>query len=123
VNEKIEGFFEACQRRGLTGEQGVILPEKNVVNLMLKAPVRRAVDEGAFHIYAAPTLDEGLEILTGMPAGELQEDGTYPAESVHGRVVDRLQEIANNLKPKDSAEDGEEEGLTEGVESEKETGL
>jgi predicted ATP-dependent protease len=123
VNEKIEGFFETCHRRELTGEQGVIIPEKNVVNLMLKAPVRQAVEEGSFHIYAVKTLDEGLEILTGVTAGKLQEDGTYPAGSVHGRAVERLQEISENLKPKDSDGNGEQEGITQSDEPEVDHGL
>jgi predicted ATP-dependent protease len=108
VNEKIEGFFETCRQRGLTGEQGVILPEKNTVNLMLRADVRQAVEEGQFHIYPVGTIDKGIEILTGVPAGELEE-GTYPEDSVHGRVMARMEEIAQNLKAKDKKEDEEEE--------------
>lgn len=101
VNEKIEGFFLTCRRKGLTGEQGVIIPAQNVVNLMLRADVRQAVAEGRFHIYPVNTIDEGIEILTGVPAGELQEDGTYPPDSIHGRVMARLAEIAENLKEKE----------------------
>jgi lon-related putative ATP-dependent protease len=101
ANEKIEGFFETCRSRGLTGQQGVLVPEKNVVNLMLRADVRQAVEDGQFRIYPVRTVDEGIEILTGTPAGERQQDGTYPDESVHGRVMARLEEIAENLKPKD----------------------
>jgi lon-related putative ATP-dependent protease len=101
ANEKIEGFFETCRSRGLTGQQGVLVPEKNVVNLMLRADVRQAVEDGQFRIYPVRTVDEGIEILTGTPAGERQQDGTYPEESVHGRVMARLEEIAENLKPKD----------------------
>jgi lon-related putative ATP-dependent protease len=108
VNEKIEGFFETCKRRELTSEQGVILPQQNVVNMMLRAEVRQAVAEGKFHIYPVHTVDEGIEILTGVPAGELDEDGVYPEDSVHGRVMDRLAEIAENLKSKD--EEGKEDG-------------
>ena len=110
VNEKIEGFFETCKRRGLTGEQGVIVPQQNVVNLMLRAEVRQAVAEGKFHIYPVRTVDEGIEILTGVPAGELDEDGTYPEDSVHGRVMDRLAEIAENLKGKDEESQEEDSG-------------
>lgn len=113
VNEKVEGFFETCQRRELTGEQGVILPAKNVVNLMLTAPVRQAVEDGSFHIYAVRTLDEGLEILTGVPAGEPHKDGNIPADSVHGRVIARLQEIAENLNPRVAAKDAEQERVAE----------
>jgi lon-related putative ATP-dependent protease len=107
VNEKVEGFFETCQQRGLTGDQGVMIPERNVVNLMLRAEVRHAVEEGQFHVYPVRTVDEGLEILTGVPAGQVQDDGSYPEGSIHGRVAARLEEIAENLKPKDADEDGE----------------
>jgi predicted ATP-dependent protease len=108
VNEKIEGFFQVCCQRGLTGSQGVILPETNVTNLMLEARVRQAVEEGTFHIYPVRTIDEGLEILTGVPAGERQQDGSYPENSVHGHVMARLEEIAENLKGEDKqAENGD----------------
>jgi len=120
VNEKIEGFFETCKRRGLTGEQGVIVPQQNVVNMMLRAEVRQAVAEGKFHIYPVRTVDEGIEILTGVPAGELDEDGTYPEDSVHGRVMDRLAEIAENLKGKD--EESKEEDSGDNPEEEAGTG-
>jgi lon-related putative ATP-dependent protease len=108
ANEKIEGFFLTCKQKGLTGEQGVILPVQNVVNLMLRQNVRQAVEDGQFHIYPVRTIDEGIEILTGVHAGELQEDGTYPDDSVHARVLDRLEEIAANLKEKAGPEDKEE---------------
>jgi lon-related putative ATP-dependent protease len=113
ANEKIEGFFDVCRRRGLTGEQGVLLPAQNVVNLMLHGDVREAVEAGQFHIYPVETIDEGLEILTGVPAGQLQEDGSYPDDSVHGLVMARLEEIASNLKRKDKDE-GEDEDNPEG---------
>jgi lon-related putative ATP-dependent protease len=114
VNEKTEGFFETCRQRGLTGEQGVMIPVQNVVNLMLRADVRQAVAEGQFHIYPVHTVDEGIEILTGIPAGALQEDGTYPENSVHGHVLARLEEIAASLKEKGRKEEDEEEGESEG---------
>jgi predicted ATP-dependent protease len=121
VNEKIEGFFETCRNRGLAGDQGVILPAHNVVNLMLRADVRQAVHEGKFHIYPVRTVDEGLEILTGVPAGDLQEDGTYPEDSVHGRVMARLKEISENLQEKETEEEeGEEEGQSEAGATEEE---
>jgi lon-related putative ATP-dependent protease len=104
ANEKIEGYFLTCQHRGLNGEQGVILPAQNVVNLMLRAEVRQAVEEGKFHIYPVQTIDEGIKILTGVPAGELQDDG-YPKDSVHGRVAARLEQIAQNLKSKDEKDE------------------
>jgi len=113
INEKIEGFFFTCQRKGLTGDQGVILPAQNVVNLMLRAEVRQAVAEGRFHLYPVRTVDEGIEILTGLPAGELQADGTYPPDSVHGRVMARLAEIAENLKEKEEKETGSDKAADE----------
>jgi lon-related putative ATP-dependent protease len=109
ANEKIEGFFLTCRYKGLTGEQGIILPQQNIVNLMLRQDVRQAVAEGKFHIYPVRTVDEGIEILTGVPAGELQDDGTYPEDSVHGRVLARLEEIAANLKEQ-KADAKEQEG-------------
>ena len=105
VNEKIEGFFLTCKHKGLTGDQGIILPQQNVVNLMLRQDVCQAVAEGNFHIYHVRTIDEGIEILTGISAGELQDDGSYPEDSVHGRVLARLKEIAANLK--EHKKDGE----------------
>ncbi len=99
VNEKIEGFFQVCQAKGLTGAQGVMIPSRNVRNLMLRADVRQAVADGQFHIWAVNTIDQGLELLTGVPAGELQEDGTYPDGTIHRRVADRLADIAEKLKP------------------------
>jgi lon-related putative ATP-dependent protease len=107
ANEKIEGFFLTCRQKGLTGNQGVILPAQNTVNLMLRAGVRQAVAEGKFHIYPVRTIDEGIEILTGVPAGKLQEDGTYPEDSVHGRVMTRLDEITENLQERKQGEDEE----------------
>ena len=108
ANEKIEGFFETCKRKGLTGAQGVILPQKNVVNLMLREEVRQAIAEGQFHIYPVDTIDQGIEILTGVAAGEQRDDGTYDPDSVHGRVTARLKELAENLRD-DGAKDGERE--------------
>ncbi|HEM61873.1 MAG TPA: ATP-dependent protease, partial [Chloroflexi bacterium] len=107
VNEKIEGFFDTCRRHGLTGEQGVIVPACNVVNLMLRADVRQAMASGQFHIYPVDSVDEGIEILTGWPAGEPDEEGLYPEDSVHGRVQERLEEIAENLR---ESEEEEEDG-------------
>jgi lon-related putative ATP-dependent protease len=120
ANEKIEGFFDTCHNRGLTGEQGVLLPANNVVNLMLRADVRQAVEDGQFHIYPVRTVDEGIEILTGTAAGELQQDGTYPVASVHGRVMARLEEIDENLKAKD--EKGEKGGPSSNESSDQQDG-
>lgn len=107
VNEKIEGFFRSCRNQGLTGSQGVILPARNVIDLMLIAEVRQAVETGQFHIYPVNTLDEGLEILTHTPAGELQADGTYPEGTLHTRVMARLAEIAASLDGKGEEENEE----------------
>ena len=98
VNQKIEGFLEVCKAKGLTGQQGVIIPHQNVKNLMLKEDVVKAVEEGKFHIYAVRTIDEGIDLLTGVPAGEVQEDGTYPEGTVNHLVNTRLQEQAESMK-------------------------
>lgn len=105
VNEKIEGFFELCRIRGLDGTHGVIIPSKNIKNLMLKKEVVEAVKEGKFSIYPIDFVEEGLEILTGMPAGALQEDGTYPEGTVNHLVMKRLTEITESLKEKKESEE------------------
>jgi lon-related putative ATP-dependent protease len=97
VNEKIEGFFEVCQTIGLTGEQGVLIPESNVTNLMLKEEVVEAVRQGKFHIYPVRRIEEGIEILTGMPAGKRLEVGGFEAGSVFARVDERLKELAEKM--------------------------
>ncbi|HEY8449121.1 MAG TPA: ATP-binding protein [Bacillota bacterium] len=94
VNQKIEGFFRVCKAKGLTGTQGVIIPAQNVDNLMLDDEVIEAVRAGMFHIYAIHTVDEGLELLTGVPAGRRDADGRFPEDSVHGRVSARLEALA-----------------------------
>lgn len=98
VNEKIEGYFAVCKAKGLTGGQGVMIPVSNVQNLMLKEEVIEAVRDGHFHLYPITTIDEGIEVLTGVPAGEQQPDGTYPEETIHSRVDLRLREMAAELK-------------------------
>ena len=98
VNEKIEGFFEACRLRGLTGEQGVVIPESNVKHLMLKEQLVETVREGGFHIYAVRTIDEGLEVLTGIPAGARGADGSFPDGTVNGLVERRLREFAERVR-------------------------
>jgi len=97
VNRKVEGFFKLCRLRGLTGRQGVIIPEANVVHLVLDDEVVQAVRDGLFHIYPVRTVDEGIQILTGVPAGEPGPDGTYPDETVNGRVFRRLEEMARRM--------------------------
>ncbi len=98
VNEKIEGFFEVCKARGLTGQQGVMIPESNVQNLMLKEELLDAVKEGKFHIYAVRTIDQGIEILTDVNAGVEQKDGTFEKDTVNDRVNKRLREMTDKLK-------------------------
>lgn len=98
VNEKIEGFFIICQAKGLTDNQGVLIPASNVANLMLKDEVLEAVRQGKFHIYPVKTIDEGIEILTGIPAGAVQPDGSFEPGSVNARVDQRLRELAEKLE-------------------------
>ena len=102
VNQKIEGFFDLCVARGLTGDQGVLIPATNVVHLMLRQDVVDAVAAGKFHIYPIVTIDEGIEILTGLPAGVADELGVYPEGSVNRRVADRLAEMAAKRKALDA---------------------
>jgi lon-related putative ATP-dependent protease len=97
VNEKIEGFFRLCQKRGLTGSQGVVIPASNGDHLMLHEDVVTAVAEGKFHIWPITTIDQGIELLTGVPAGERSSDGSYPAGTVHHAVQTRLRQLAEEL--------------------------
>ena len=90
VNQKIEGFFDICQARGLSEKQGVIIPENNVRDLMLRADVRDAAGRGEFHIYAVSHVDQVLALLTGMRAGRPDAEGRYPADSCNGRIQLRL---------------------------------
>jgi len=94
VNEKIEGFFDLCQTRGLTGEQGVLIPASNVRHLMLRHDVVAAVAAGRFHVHAVSTIDEGIEILTGLPAGSRDANGNFPEGSVNQRVEAHLIALA-----------------------------
>ncbi len=108
VNEKIEGFFAVCKNRGLTGDQGVIVPRLNVKNMMLKKEVIDAVKESKFRVYAVKTVNEALEILTGLPAGERKEDGTYPENTFNFLVDKRLKEMSKKLKTEDKGEEKKE---------------
>jgi predicted ATP-dependent protease len=94
VNEKIEGFFDVCAARGLTGDQGVLIPAANVEHLMLRADVVEACAEGRFAVYAVNTIDEGIEILTGVPAGRADASGTFPPGTVNRAVAARLASFA-----------------------------
>lgn len=98
VNEKIEGFFDICNAEGLTGEQGVIIPTRNIDNLMLKDEVIDAVRNGKFHVYAINNIEEGIELLSGIPAGTADENGRYQAESVFARVDKKLQDYNKALE-------------------------
>jgi lon-related putative ATP-dependent protease len=98
VNEKIEGFFEVCKAKGFTDKQGVMIPESNVQNLMLKEEVVDAVKQGKFRIYAVKTIDEGIEVLTGAKAGERRRDGTFEEGTVNDKVDKRLREMAEKLR-------------------------
>lgn len=105
VNEKIEGFFDLCANRGLSGGQGVIIPASNVRHLMLKKEVVAAMEQGQFSVTAVNTVDEAVELLTGMPAGERDEEGIYPADSINGRVDATLQAFAITLQAFDREEE------------------
>ena len=98
VNEKIEGYFEVCKAKGLTGEQAVMIPESNVQNLMLKEEVVDAVKAGHFNIYSVKTIDEGIEVLTGVKGGQRRPDGTFEEGSVNFLVDKRLREMADKIK-------------------------
>jgi lon-related putative ATP-dependent protease len=94
VNEKVEGFFDVCRGTGLTGKQGVLIPSRNVKHLMLRLDVVKAAKEGRFRVYSVDTVDEALELLTGVQAGQRDAEGNFPEDSVNGRVQRRLLEFA-----------------------------
>ena len=95
VNEKIEGFYKLCVARGLTGQQGVIIPKTNCINLVLSSEVQQAVEKGLFHVYAVEQVDDAMSILTGKVAGEMSLRGRYPRDSVNGIAAQRLRHIAD----------------------------
>ena len=101
ATEKIEGFFDICKARpgGLTGEQGVIIPFQNIDSLMLKNEVIEAVEAGLFQVYAVKSIEEGIEILSGVKAGQLDENGKYPEDSVFGLAMKKLQDFSSRLAP------------------------
>lgn len=98
VNEKIEGFFDLCRARGLDGSHGVIIPKANARHLMLRPDVVEAAEQGRFHIYAVETVDEGIELLTGIPAGAPDENGQYPPGTINRRVQHRLLALARRAR-------------------------
>jgi predicted ATP-dependent protease len=95
VNEKIEGYFDICQQRGLTGEQGVLIPSANVKHLMLRGDIRDAVAAKQFNIYPIDDIDQGIELLTGVPAGQPDQEGKYPEATINGKVQTRLEKLAS----------------------------
>ena len=98
MNRKIEAFFDICRHKGLNGRQGVIIPTKNVRNLMLKQDVVDSVKAGQFHIWPIATIEEGIEILSGMPAGTIQSDGTYPEGTLFRKVDERVREMGEIVR-------------------------
>lgn len=98
VNYKIEGYFDVCQALGAKGDEGVLIPRANVTNLMLSDRVRQAVAKGRFHIYPVSTIDEGVSILTGVPAGKLNAKGQYPKGSINALVIDRLTTLTEKAR-------------------------
>ncbi len=115
VNQKIEGFFKVCRSAGITGRQGVMIPRRNVGDLMLNSGVLDAVRNGQFHIWAVDHVDQGIEILTGIPAGERNEEGEYPEETINFLVDQRLDDLSRGMKEYESGDD-EDETKEEGKE-------
>jgi predicted ATP-dependent protease len=114
INEKVEGFFEVCRAKGLNGEQGVLIPASNVRNLMLKEKVVAAVKEGKFHIYPVSTIDQGIEVLTGVKAGKRRKDGRFEPDSINDRVQKRLISLAEKLRAFTKGEEKEEKARGNG---------
>ena len=98
VNQKIEGFFDVCKAKGLTGGQGVMIPQSNVHNLMLREDVVEAIGRGEFNLYSVDNVDEGIELLTGIKAGRRLKDGRFEKNSINRRVQDRLEQLAKGMK-------------------------
>ena len=95
---KIEGFFDVCKAQGLTGSQGVVIPKDNIKNLVLKDEVTQAARDGKFAIYAVSTVEEGIEVLTGVPSGEPDTEGEYPEGTVYYQIAKRLEYLASKAK-------------------------
>ncbi len=115
VNEKIEGFFDVCKAQGFTGKQGVVIPVQNERHLMLRKDVAEAVRKGKFHVYSISSIDEGIELLMGRPAGKMSKDCKYPPDTVHGMVMKRLREMNEALAAIS------EEGIARAIKEEKKT--
>lgn len=114
VTRKVEGFYATCKARGLTGRQGVIVPAANVHNLMLDDEVVESVRDGRFHVWAIRTIDEGIELLSGKPAGTRRRAGSYRQGTVHALVAARLAEYAERLRAYDGGRFAERDGGTPG---------
>ena len=108
VNEKIEGFFDICNERGLTGDQGVLIPHANEKNLMLRSDILEVVDNDKFHIYSIEHIDEGMKLLTGMEVGEKQKDGNFPEGTVNYEITSKLDQLAERRKAFATPENGRE---------------
>ena len=98
INQKIEGFFEVCKVIGLTGEQGVLMPSKNLKHLMLNREVVEAARKGLFHIWAVSNIDEGIQILTGVESGQIDKEGKYPEGTLNYKVTQKIRQMAEKLK-------------------------
>jgi predicted ATP-dependent protease len=98
VTEKVEGFFTVCQKRGLRDDQGVIIPRASITSLMLRDDVIEAVRAGKFHIYAIATVDEGIELLTGIPAGQPDKNGRYLEGTINARVLRTLRTYSERMR-------------------------
>jgi ATP-dependent Lon protease len=109
VNHKIEGFFDVCRAKGLTGKQGVMIPHLNIDDLMLRKDVVEAVKKGQFHIYPVKTIDHGIEILTGLEAGDRTQDGGFKEGTVNDLVDKKLRELGKKIKEFEGGEEGAKE--------------
>jgi predicted ATP-dependent protease len=107
VNQKIEGFFKVCKAQGLTGKQGVMVPRRNLGDILLESEVLEAINNGQFHVWAADHVDQGIELLTGVPAGERDAEGNFPEGTINRLVNERLEELSKGIKEFEST--GEEE--------------
>jgi predicted ATP-dependent protease len=114
VNEKIEGFFDLCAARGLTGDQGVLIPKDNVNHLMLRHDVVQACAQARFHIYPVESIDQGIELLTGLPAGTQEDDGEWSKGSLNRRIATRLATWSRKAREHEQGGDGRRGGLRGG---------
>ncbi|MBE0505483.1 MAG: AAA family ATPase [Marinospirillum sp.] len=113
VNEKIEGFFEVCRARGLTGEQGAIIPHQNVAQLMLREEVLEAIGEGQFHIWAVSQVEEAIQLMLNLPAGQLTSTGKWPKNTIYGKIADRLDRLRDKDGDEQDAKDGKDKDTRE----------